>query len=216
MIRPVAPILALWYFLPAMGLILIASTAVFVVLVRRWTTLRDQTQLNLWARESDYQPLRPPAERPMMLIPPLLRQRIQIATAFRRQQTWLMRLNPTDSSPSPRHLLLRQLPMNWPPTALRPPVKESGLIDPLSMRHFPALSTPNRFGVYATTAAAARALATSPIRGLLPPDLGFLLYEGTLLLDFSARPFDPIELDRLTALVDQLTQHLPIIQSTNA
>lgn len=216
MIRPAIPLISTWYFLPAMGLILIASTIVFIVLVRRWTVLREQTQLSLWARESDHQPVRPPFDVPLSLIPPILRQHLQILTAFHRQRTWLLRLAPTDSSPSPRHLLVRQLPMNWPATALRPSIKESGLIDPLSLRHFPALSTPNRFGVYGVTAAAARALATSPVRGLLPPDLGLLLREDVLLLDFSARLFDPIELDRLIALVDQLVSHLPVAQPASA
>jgi len=216
MIRLVAPVLALWYFLPAMGLILLASTAVFVVLVRRWTVLRDQTQLSLWARESDYRLVRPPADRLVALIPAPLRLRARINLAFCREATWLIRLMPADASPAPRHLLLRQLSMNWPATALRPPVGESGLIDPFSLRHFPAFSTPNRFGVYATTAASARALASSSVLGLLPPDLGLLLYEGVLLLDFSARPFDPIELDRLAVLVDQLVQHLPVALAAGA
>lgn len=216
MIRSPAPVLALWYFLPAMGLILIASTMVFVVLVRRWTVLRRQTQLSLWTREADFRPVSPPAGRLLMLIPAPLRSRIRIDQAFCREQTWLAQLMSADPLPAPRNLLLRQLPMNWPPTALRPAQKESVLIDPFNLRHFPALSTPNRFGVYATTAAGARALATSPIVGLLPPDLGLLLEGGVLLLDFSARTFDPIELDRLTALVDQLVRHLPVAQTVSA
>jgi hypothetical protein len=197
-------------------LILFASTYVFVVLVRRWTVLRDQTKLGLWARESGYQPVRPPADQPLALMPLLLRQRIHITRAYHRRRTWLMQITPAEGSTTLRHLLMCQLPMNWPDTALRPPVKTSGLIDPLSLRHFPALSTPNRFGVYATSAAGAKALATSPIRGLLPPDLGLLLHKDVLLLDFSARPFDPIELDRMVTLVDQLVRHLPVAQVVSA
>jgi hypothetical protein len=36
-----------------------------------------------------------------------------------------------------------------------------------------------------------------------------LLHGSKLMLDFSARPFDTIELSRLSALIDQLLGHLP-------
>lgn len=205
-------ILAVWYFLPVMGLILVASTAVFVVLVRRWTVLREQTKLHLWAREADYRLIRPPYDRLMKMIPAQLRSAIRIDQVFCRRETWLIRSMPDDSSSAPHHLLLRRLSVDWPTTALKPAAGGPGLIDLVSLRHFPALSTPNRFGVYASTAAGARVLATSPVLGLLPPDLGLLLEGGVLLLDFSSRPFDPIELDRMDVLVDQLEHHLPVIQ----
>ena len=55
-----------------------------------------------------------------------------------------------------------------------------------------------------TEPTAARDLARSTLMALLPPDLGLLLVGRHLLLDFSARPFDPIEFGRMIALADQL------------
>ena len=42
------------------------------------------------------------------------------------------------------------------------------------------------------------------LMALLPHDLGLVLQGRRLILDFSTRPFDGIELSRIVALVEQL------------
>jgi hypothetical protein len=67
----------------------------------------------------------------------------------------------------------------------------------------------DRFIVFGTDSAAARMLSKSHARALLPPDIGLLLHGRHVVLDFSTRPFDGIELGRMVALADQLVRHLP-------
>jgi len=55
---------------------------------------------------------------------------------------------------------------------------------------------------------AARKIADK-MRTLFPADLGFLVYNRSMLIDFSSRHFDTIEFDRMIALSEQLLQHLP-------
>jgi len=71
------------------------------------------------------------------------------------------------------------------------------------------MSPSERFTLYGEQATAARAVASSALRGLLPPDIGLVLLDHYLMLDFSARPFDPLELERLDDLAEQLTVNLP-------
>jgi hypothetical protein len=47
------------------------------------------------------------------------------------------------------------------------------------------------------------------LRALTPPNVGLLLHGQRLILDFSHRPFDEIELTRMTSLAEQLVAHLP-------
>src|SRR5256885_1785346 len=56
---------------------------------------------------------------------------------------------------------------------------------------------------------AALAMATSPVRGLLPPDVGMLVHGPYVTLDFSRRPFDTIEFERMLVVMEQLVTHLP-------
>ena len=74
---------------------------------------------------------------------------------------------------------------------------------------YPRMGDVARFIVFGTDSQAARMLSKSETRALLPPDIGLLLHGRHLVLDFSARPFDGIELGRMVALADQLVQHLP-------
>ena len=64
----------------------------------------------------------------------------------------------------------------------------------------------HRLTVESTSYGTARALSESASRTLLPADIGMLLADDWIVLDFSTRPFDPIELDRMIALAQQLSQ----------
>jgi hypothetical protein len=61
-----------------------------------------------------------------------------------------------------------------------------------------------RYTLYSNDSASARTLSKTSAANLLPGDIGLLLIGEYLLLDFSARPFDPIEFGRLIAMADQM------------
>jgi hypothetical protein len=93
---------------------------------------------------------------------------------------------------------------------LRPANAKGSLLDLFSLSSFPGMGEVDRFMIFGTDSVAAKLLSASPARALLPPDIGLLLSGTRLALDFSSRPFDPIELGRMTALADQLVAHLPL------
>ena len=107
------------------------------------------------------------------------------------------------------HVLVRPLGSAWPPTGLRPTHQKASLLDHFSLSSYPRMGETDRFIVFGTDSAAARVLSKSHARALLPPDIGLLLHGRHVVLDFSTRPFDGIELGRMVALADQLVQHLP-------
>jgi hypothetical protein len=71
------------------------------------------------------------------------------------------------------------------------------------------LLTPDRFVACGIDARAAQHIARAPARGLLPPDIGLMLHGPYVTLDFSPRPFDAIEFDRMLVVMEQLVSHLP-------
>ena len=83
------------------------------------------------------------------------------------------------------------------------------MFDLFALKRFASLLPPDRLVAFGTDSAAARRLALSKIPALLPPDLAVVLHGSFLILDFSSRPFDTIELTRMAALVDQLAAKLP-------
>ena len=113
--------------------------------------------------------------------------------------------------PSRWHVLVRPLSSAWPATGLRPTHQKASLLDHFSLSSYPRMGETDRFVVFGTDSAAARALSKSHARALLPPDIGLLLHGRHAVLDFSTRPFDGIELGRMVALADQLVQHLPVV-----
>jgi hypothetical protein len=94
--------------------------------------------------------------------------------------------------------------MAWNPTGLRPAAHAVSILDLLGLLSFPSLGGSERFVVFGKEATAAEALADSAAQTLLPPDIGLLLHGRTLLLDFSSRPFDPIQFERVVDLAQQL------------
>jgi hypothetical protein len=117
------------------------------------------------------------------------------------------------SAPDIWNLLIRTVGASWPATGLRPTGAKASVLDLFSLAGFPLLGTTERFTVFGTDSVAARALSDSMIRSLLPPDVGLLLRGSELVLDFSDRPFDGIELDRMLALADQIAGKLPVLDS---
>lgn len=221
-------------------LILGSSTMAFWLLTRRWTSHRKWVSLSEWARNRGFRlqsgdPTRVPA--PLESLQPHgpvvrfflvggTKRVLQIQTGVVSPPgTQAATASPIASSmPGPSvpgsagaaqymiwNLMLQDLEGNWPPTGLRPSVTQQSALDLFSLSSFPRLGTTERFTVFGTDSTAAATLSRSMARSLLPPDVGLLLHGRQLMLDFSARPFDELELDRMIALAEQLSQRLPAV-----
>lgn len=213
--------------------VLIASTAMFLALVRRWTSQREWVALAEWGRESGFRFRR----EQLMLPDPLgaLRDRNPVArNCLSDGRITLLQLE-ADSPPIPAapimesqsttaplippvnlprrviwNLLLRQIETTWLSTGLRPAAAERSLLDLYSLSSFPLMGPQERFVLFSADSAAARALSASPARALMPPDVGLLLTEKFLILDFSSRPFDSIEFSRMVGMANQIAGRLPV------
>ncbi len=118
----------------------------------------------------------------------------------------ILKLHSLDSSGTVRtwHLMLQETDAFSTPIGLRPNGASVSLIDLMNLPLLPRLSNESRFAVYALRATDARELAASPARALLPPDIGLIRSADQVILDFTARPFDPTEFDRMLAVADQV------------
>jgi hypothetical protein len=204
--------------------ILLLSGRVFYVLTRQWTTHRPVEALQEWASDQGFKlQIKPKAKLPPALSSvENLQPEVEITLAGGAMQ--LIRLS-TDARPaSPRptwNLLIHESavsqtpvglqpaglhPTGLRPAGLRPATASSSFLDLFSLSGFPSLLPPDRFVVFATEAKDARAMAASPARGLLPADIGFMVYGPYTALDFSTRPFDTIEFDRMRAILEQLVK----------
>ena len=195
--------------------LLVASSVTFWVLIERSTSRRRWVALSEWARQRDFGFKQcDPAHAPAPL--DALRERPRIRLCLADGQMTLAQIDSAvgllDGGPHKSwNLLIRHLETNWPPTGLRPVAlgERQSILDSFSLTSFPLLGATERFIVFGSDAAAARALSQSMSRSLLPPDVGMLLHGRELLLDFSSRPFDAIEFDRMLALAEQLAGKLP-------
>lgn len=211
-----------YYVLPAILIVLVLSVAAFVVLVRRSTTQRQWIAMAEWARASGFRVYRrrgqmPPLSEPLAELRALEpRAQVMVADAQGKIVFVQMQTNTTPASRTPErmgrwNLLVRRLEGNWPATGLRPAVHQTSVLDMFGLASFPSLGNPERFVVFGSEAPAAAALAASPVRALLPPDVGVLVVGPYILLDFSTRPFDTIEFGRMLALAEQVLAHLPSV-----
>ena len=186
-----------------------SGTAVFWALVHRWTMDRQRATLSDWARENRFK-----SEGETSPIPAPLNEamrQLRVVISLRGGKFSIMQLEGEGASPPPRwNVLVAGVAGNWRPTALRPAHAERSLLDLVSLSSYPLMGETDRFVIFGTETASARKLSKSHARGLLPPDIGLLLHGEHLVLDFSTRPFDPIEFERMIALAEQLVAQLPI------
>ena len=208
------------------------SSLTFWLLVRRATSHRTWVALSDWGRSRGfrYHPIGAggatgrEAPAPFSALPaarPIARLWLASDT------TQLLQLQPASTSattnpsadpaaplapPRTWHALVRQIETSWPPTALRPAARDESLLDLFSLASYPSMIASERFVIFGTDSAAARTVANSSLPALLPPDIGLLLHGRVLVLDFSARPFDTIEFDRMLALATHLAGRLPALK----
>jgi len=196
--------------------ILVASGGVFVVLVRRWTSHRWRTAMAEWARPRRLTVHLPPDHAPLpAVLTPVTTHGSQTLLIVKGELLQIVQLQTTDppagkgSGPFRWNLLIRQIESQWPATGLRPVSHRVSALDFFSLSSFPSMGETDRFVVFGTDSTPARVLSKSMGRALLPPDVGLLLIDRWLILDFSTRPFDTIEFGRMIALADQLAGKLP-------
>lgn len=186
--------------------IFLVSLAVFYVQVYRWTTFSRRITVREWAKRFEFRPVMgtfPPIVGPVIAMSPLVNDQ------FTNDRTTILRLRTQTGT---WNVLVRRLETPWPTTGVRPVANASSVLDLYSLASFPTLTTGERFVVYGTDSAAAKSLAASSLRALLPPDIGLLFADQEMMLDFTSRPFDDIEFNRMIALAEQLVAHLPAVK----
>jgi hypothetical protein len=216
---PSPPPFSIWVFLGLLA-VLLASSAMFWAHVQRWTYNRHWVALGDWANRNRlrlYRARRATVPAPLdgLTLPP---PNALVSLAGKR--TTLLQMDTpavVDKTGGVRpqqrwNVLVREIAADWPATALRPAMHERSLVDLFNLPSLPALLSSDRFTIHGADSAAARAVVASMMMALLPPDLGVVLHGRRLLVDFSTRPFDGIELSRILSLTDQLAGHLPVLK----
>jgi hypothetical protein len=197
--------------------VLAMSCLMFWAHVRRWTQNRHWIALRDWAADHGFRLYRAkdasvPVPLAALTLPP---PNALIALGGRR--TAILQLDTPAIATAGQvvaegrrwNALVREIDADWAPTALRPATHEHSLVDLFGLQSFPALLSSERYTIHGQESAAARAVVSSMLMALLPKDLALILHGRRLVIDFSTRPFDGIELSRLVALADQLATHLP-------
>jgi hypothetical protein len=186
--------------------IAIATVAVTLVLSLRWTRYRRYFQLVEWCKPRRLRLIRRRADVPA-LPPPL--DRLAGKPNFRVR--WMMHgveggvmLVRADLADRTVNFLSRSVAADGPLAALRPSMHAHALADELGLFTYPSTRGVERFTLHGEEPARARRLNESQAAGLLPRDIGLIVGRGQLVLDFSSRPFDQLEFDRMMGLADQL------------
>ena len=203
---PLVPLLTLF-------VILGASLWVFITLVKRETRHRRSLALAQWARSRNLRPAPPDADLPALA--PLKPFNPKILSIFHGENLTLVQFESAETSLNAAvisarkwNLIFRNLTATWPTTALRPTAHTHSAVDMFSLSSYPSLMPTQRFVIFGAESRAARALAESTAPALLPADIGLILCANHLILDFSGRPFDEIEFDRMIDLTEQLAPRL--------
>lgn len=195
--------------------ILAASGVMFSLLVWRWTVQRQWLALADWAEANAFT-LHPARQA---IFPEVLSLLVQppprVLVSLHDPDTTIVQIE-TSTSPGPTtrpapqrwNLLIRRIESAWPVTCLKPVTRPASVVDFLPLTSMHAVQPGERFVIYGSELAVARALGKSPVRALVPPDVGLILWGHYLILDFSTRPFDPLALQRLDSLAEQVVAHL--------
>ena len=186
--------------------ILVASSAIFWIGIRRETIHRAQHRLDDWAEQHRFQRMNlefgPP--RPLDQLNDVS-IRLTIGLFSRTTSFVHLRMASADDGP-PTHwnLAIRKLNTTSPPAGLRATEAERSILDYFHLEASARQTATGRFTILGEDLVATRRLADGSSKALLPGDLSLLRIDEFLVLDFSGRPFDTIELTRMLALIDQL------------
>ena len=214
--RPTLPMWLSVRVLLALMLMLLASGAVFSVLVRRWTTQRRRVSLEDWAKAARLKFVEGGAE----LLPEVLARltpTVESVMSLSGKDVQIVRIatNASLTAGAAQHapppvwkLLVIAVRKPWSVAGVRPEGAKQSVLDLYSLSSFPLLGGTERFVVYAVDSDAAADLPQSALRSLLPSDLGLLMLGHSMILDFSSRAFDELEFSRMIALAKQLAQRV--------
>jgi hypothetical protein len=183
--------------------LLCVSSLVFWALIRRSTSHRQWITLQEWARERGFsmRNIKPTdLPPPLAALSPLVRLSVADANSSLVQM---------ETDAQKWNLLIRKMSNEWIPSGLRPAKHDTSVLDQLRLSTYPAYSSAQRFHLVSADSAAARKLSRSITRALIPADVGLLLWGNWLVLDFTHRPFDPVEFGRMIALGEQVAALLP-------
>jgi hypothetical protein len=189
-------------------MILAGSLTIFFVNVRRETTHRAQRRLTEWGERNGFWPTDLEAGPP----PPLDRLSgvpLELKISLSRRHTRLVHCR---SAPNATHdvaehwnLAIRRITRVSPaPVGLRSAEDARSIVDLFGLNLAPHQPTSSRFTIVGEDMLATRALADGSTQSLLPGDLSLLRIDDYLVIDFSDRPFDELELGRMVAVLDQL------------
>jgi len=220
-----------WLVFVSLLAILAAAAGMFVVLSRRWTSTRLVVELERWGRENGFRVrgvggewwawIRekfPPAEAgPPGGIPapapfdhvPGIETRWLITSDDTTIAQIQSAIPPVGAEPRPMmrwNILIREMKWNWPTVVLRPAEQPNSIFDLLQLTHLPTTIGQDRFTVLGQGSRGLRRLERVPLVGIIPADIGLMLAGPYLVIEFTSRPFDRIELGRMLALADQLAQ----------
>jgi len=193
-----------------LAIVLAASIAVFVALIRQATLGRQLERLQQWASQHRAQ-IEPVSSHLEILSP--FHPKVSLSI---RGEGWTLARLTTDppieaKGKTPRwHLLAVDLEVIWPSTGLRPVRHVVSILDLFGLSSYPSLTAGEDFVIFGADSAGAESLSDSNVHGVLPPDIGLLLHEHTLLLDFSGREFEGPELNRILELANRLTPELSL------
>lgn len=187
--------------------ILAASSVIFFVSVHRETTHRAQLRLAEWAEQNRF--ARMNAEfGPPRPVDRVAGPAMSLTVGLYDWNTKLVHLR--SSAPDPGepplqwNLAIRHLATMSPPVGLRSTEAARSIVDLFNLEPSPRQAAGARFTIVGEDLIASARLADGSSRALLPADLSLLRIDDYLVLDFSHRPFDPIELGRILALLDQM------------
>jgi hypothetical protein len=213
---PIRPLLTLEILL-VLGVVLFASALTFTILVRRWTTQRHRVAMTDWGRQRGFR--LDPAADVKSAGPPLdvlARYSPQPGVCLDDGRTRILAVvadPPTRPDGLPGtgqvtwRLLVRRIEPTLRPAGLRPTHDRHSFLDLFSLSSFPAGGT-DRFVLFAGDSEGADDFPAHAVRSLTPKDVGVLVINDALVLDFSSRPFDDLEFNRMNAIADQLAQKL--------
>jgi hypothetical protein len=187
-----------------MMLVATASLGVFLGLIHRESRHRRALRLAEWAFNAGFRPL----DRELASIDALsmLGAGHQIHDGYFDARTVLCAVKFTSDGPGAAtwNLAVCRLASGSATVGLQPVNGKRSLAEAAGLAPAPHQPANPRFVVLGEDLVATRRLAEGSTRALLPADIGLLRVGNWLVLDFSSRPFDEIELSRVRAVLDQL------------
>jgi hypothetical protein len=187
--------------------IAVGSSAVFFALCRRELNRRRDLRLTEWASGAGMKPIDPA----LFSVPPLFpiadRYVVRTVVGFMDVRTAVLSMRTAlrgESESASWNVAYRTMLSTSNFAGLRPVRVERSIVDLFAETPAAHQTAAQRFVVVGSDLAATRRLAESSIPSLLPADLGLVRVGQHLLIDFSTRPFDEIEMNRIKSVLDQV------------